>query len=105
MLDSEGNGEVSNIIDAATWLLQTSLDGITPNEDNRTNAEALGIDAINMSFGFNAGYQSAPANAVCGVFRALRADGVAAAAAAGRDEPEKPDSCLFLHLAVAQSTS
>lgn len=83
MLASDGNGEVSNILDAASWLLQTSIDGITPNDENRTNAEALGVDVINMSFGFVAGYGSSTANTVCGVFAALRADGVAAAAAAG----------------------
>lgn len=87
MLGSDGTGPVSNILDAAAWLLKNSIDGANPNADNQTNAEVLGVDVINMSFGYSSTSTSPQAVTVCEIFAALRADGVAAAAAAGRCEP------------------
>jgi hypothetical protein len=67
------------------WLLDTTLDGVTQNDDNMTNAVALGVDVINMSFGFPGNPFSAGTSAqVCNAMRMLRDVGIASVAAAGK---------------------
>jgi subtilisin family serine protease len=52
VLDAAGFGTTSTIIKALTWLLDTSINGTSPNPGNATNAQYLNINVINMSFGF-----------------------------------------------------
>jgi hypothetical protein len=84
ILDQKGEGPTSAILDGCLWLLSKSLDGVTPNDDNLTNAEALGVDVINMSFGYTAGPWTGTSVQVCNVMRTLRETlGVVSVAAAG----------------------
>ena len=86
MLDWLGEGESSNIVLACAWLLQTSMDGVNPNPDNVTNAAMLGVEAINMSFGFNGNPYGSTGLQVCKVMDQLRQEGIIMAAAAGENE-------------------
>lgn len=85
ILDGDGEAPASAIVDGCLWLLQTSLDGVTPNDGNLTNAEVLGVDVINMSFGFPGNpWQGGVSQQVCEVTRLLRDTlGVVSVAAAG----------------------
>ena len=84
ILDERGEGPSSAILDGCMWLLRTTLDGVTPNDDNMTNAEALGVDVINMSFGYPDDPFGGTSAQVCNVMRMLRETlGVVSVAAAG----------------------
>jgi hypothetical protein len=85
ILNEKGEGPSSNIILGCTWLLQDSLDGVTPNDDNMTNAAVLGVDVINMSFGApGSPFSAGTLGQICNVMRLLRDAGVVSVAAAGK---------------------
>lgn len=86
ILDSEGSGSASGILDASNWLLSiTDLDGTVENPNNLTNARLLGVDVINMSFGTAAftPYDATGRQMCAGMTRLLAAGIVPVAAAGG----------------------
>jgi hypothetical protein len=85
MLDSNGEGPSDNILKAALWLLQTSLDGVEANENNSTNADVLGVDVVNMSLGYPGSPYDPLGTQICRAMAALNDHGVALVAAAGND--------------------
>lgn len=82
-LDSNGEGPADNLLQAAMWLLSDSLDGLTPNEGNATNAEVLGVDVVNLSLGAPGSPFDVFGSRLCAAFKALADAGIVSVAAAG----------------------
>lgn len=84
-LDSNGAGSTSDLISAMRWLLETSLDGVTPNDQGQTNAQKLQIAVLSMSLGFYAGtLESGLGASVCQIVQDLEAAGIVVVAAASK---------------------
>jgi hypothetical protein len=49
VLNAAGSGDASSIIAALSWLLETSLDGSSPNPGGVTNAQQLSVDVVNLA--------------------------------------------------------
>lgn len=86
ILDWDGSGPSSAIADASLWLLSSSPDGVTPNPDNATNAQMLGVNVINMSFGYKQSPYGSPGLQMCKIMQQLLDAGIVPVAAAGMDE-------------------
>jgi hypothetical protein len=85
VLNAAGSGDASTIIAALSWLLETSLDGITPNPGGATNAQQLSIGVVNLSLAFGVNSDSRElADAVCELLARLEQEaGVVSVSAAG----------------------
>jgi hypothetical protein len=83
ILNWDGGGPASAIADASLWLLSQSLDGTTANPDNATNAQMLGVNVINMSFGYKASPYNSGGVQMCRIMQQLLDAGIVPVAAAG----------------------
>lgn len=91
ILNWDGGGPASAIADASLWLLSQSLDGTTANPDNATNAQMLGVNVINMSFGYKASPYNSGGVQMCRIMQQLLDAGIVPVAAAGNEKTAMND--------------
>jgi hypothetical protein len=96
ILNWDGDGPSSAIADASLWLLSQSLDGVTVNPDNATNAQMLGVSVINMSFGYKASPYNSAGVQMCRLMQQLLDAGIVPVAAAGERGCDVPAFCGFV---------
>lgn len=85
ILDKEGSGELSDVIEAMNWLLETRPNGTSSptNPDGKTNAQVHQISVINMSLGtYRSSLTDGLGGAVCDLVARLEAAGIAVVCAA-----------------------
>eukprot|EP00878_Enallax_costatus_P031250 GHUV01034155.1.p1 GENE.GHUV01034155.1~~GHUV01034155.1.p1 ORF type:complete len:277 (+),score=41.88 GHUV01034155.1:76-831(+) len=92
-LDTSGSGQASDLLRAMRWLLETSLDGKTPNDGGQTNAQKLQISVLSMSLGFYvSSLTSGIGGDVCKVAQDLENAGIVVVAAASNDNKPLNDA-------------
>lgn len=81
-LSGLGFGTYTSVAEALTWLMQTSLDGTTPNPGGVSNAVALKVMVVNMSLSWG----NLAVETTCGLITQLINElGISFVAAAGND--------------------
>eukprot|EP00882_Tetradesmus_deserticola_P004902 GHRQ01005165.1.p1 GENE.GHRQ01005165.1~~GHRQ01005165.1.p1 ORF type:complete len:290 (+),score=73.65 GHRQ01005165.1:296-1165(+) len=88
ILTSNGDGELSDVIDAMNWLLETRPNGTAsePNPDGKTNAQVHQVSVVNMSLGiYRSSLTEGLGGTLCDIVRRLEEAGVVVVAAASNE--------------------